>query len=273
MLPTSALAFIGFYFFSIRPTQPLATALPSSSARDRLCRVDAAGALWRDEPDPARRGGQQGNGTHAQGPVHHLHAGWQGHLQGDVECKPAYAVAANGFLVFLSMWRVGWALSYEHLDQQMCAYVEWLWNEGEGMGAGNNLVAAVQYFLQVRGKFPGCWALLKTWRKLEMPARAPPMLVEIALAVAALAGLKGRHDLALLFTVGFHCMLRSIEMAKLRMQDMVFGADGKGVCTLLDTKGGKRRGATEMVTIDDVLAEVSQGPLAPPAAEEPVSLD
>jgi hypothetical protein len=139
----------------------------------------------------------------------------------------------------------------ESLDHAIGWYIESLWHEGESRSLAADTLSAVQYFCMRRHFLTGSWMLISAWQRLELPVRAPPMP---ALVLAALAGAAlQRNDvpLAVCFLVGFHCYLRSGEMAFLQGGHFHLSSDTSGVLILPWTKSGIRRGAQEMVRLDD----------------------
>ena len=84
-----------------------------------------------------------------------------------------------------------------------------------------------------------------------MPQRAPPMSINMLCGIAHVCWLAHRQDAAILMLVAFHCLLLTGEMFGIKAEHVVIGPDGKGVQALPWTKSGARRGAQEMVTIDD----------------------
>jgi hypothetical protein len=137
------------------------------------------------------------------------------------------------------------------IDKQLASYVEWLWQEGESKTFGTDAIAGSQYFMKVKRCFTSSWDLVKIWGRIEMPARAPPMQLLIVWAFAAFAHNSGRGDLGTVLLLGYHCLLRSAEMGSICLGDITFNANFCGVLALPWTKGGCRKGAREMVTIDD----------------------
>ena len=95
------------------------------------------------------------------------------------------------------------------LDEELSEYVEELWAAGDGLAQAQCTLGALHHFApQLRGRIPGAWKKLKTWRRHEMPRRAPPIPPAVFRGIAGLAWVQGRLDVALGILIGFHCMLR-----------------------------------------------------------------
>eukprot|EP00438_Fugacium_kawagutii_P023208 Skav215677 [mRNA] locus=scaffold278:111881:120662:- [translate_table: standard] len=137
------------------------------------------------------------------------------------------------------------------LDPLLSEYVEHLWSEGEGRALASDTLAALQDAdPHLRGCIPGAWRLLKAWHLHELPNRAAP-LPEMALQ--ALAGYFLFHEdssMALSLLLGYYAMLRTGELLAIQAKDVTVSGDGtSAVVSLGLTKGGKRTGASESVTV------------------------
>jgi hypothetical protein len=167
-----------------------------------------------------------------------------------------YNRAVNMFYSFCK--QLGYKFPTEPLevDERVCECLEEMWHDGESQTTAGNLVAGLQYFApRLRRTLNGSWQLLRSWSKAEMPTRATPL---DALTVQALAAhwLSVKEPrLAVMALVGFHCFLRTAEMANLRAMDVLVSHDRRSaVVSLKCTKSGQRSGMIdEAVTIEDPL--------------------
>ncbi len=141
--------------------------------------------------------------------------------------------------------------SWEELDAAVAQYMEHLWQEGEPLSLATDTCAGVQHFMGRKKFLPGSWDLLKTWRRRELPRRALPFPISVVLGLAGLALYQGRVEVCATLLTGFHCMLRSIEMCSFTPGDIALDGSFRGALSLGLTKGGQRRGAAEVVVIDD----------------------
>ena len=144
--------------------------------------------------------------------------------------------------------------STEDYDKFLSGYIEQAWESGATRGeAGNALSASLHIYPQLRGKgkLPESWTLLNAWNKFEVSIRAPPMPVQVAIALAWYFVRTGQLGGAFLILTGFDCFLRSGEMLSLVIDDVVMDADNRGVIKLEHTKTGQRHAAFEASTIND----------------------
>ena len=61
----------------------------------------------------------------------------------------------------------------------------------------------------------------------------------------------GRLDMTVMLLVGFTCLLRTGELLQLKTTDFRMG-ESSGVCSLKNTKSGRRDNANEVVSFDDI---------------------
>ena len=164
-----------------------------------------------------------------------------------------YHRAASMFAHFVQQSGGQLAAEAADMDQQLCVFIEHLWLDGEGRNLAGDALSGIQFFLGRRRIFPMGWDLFRVWGRIEMPLRAPPMSVAMLCGMAHYCWSAQRPDAAVLMLVGYHCVLRTGELLGIMAEHVVIGPDGKGILALPWTKSGARRGAQEMVTIDDPL--------------------
>ena len=139
-------------------------------------------------------------------------------------------------------------------DRLLAAFIEDQWREGATRGnVGNAISASVKMHPQLRGRghLPESWYLYNAWQRYEIPMRAPPMPVELVLALAWYFVRMGHVGGALVLLLGFDCFLRTGEMMSLIVDDLAFSANGLGVVRLAHTKSGQRHAAFEASTVND----------------------
>ena len=137
------------------------------------------------------------------------------------------------------------------LDEEPSSYVEELWAAGHGLSQAQYTLASVHHFVpQLRGRISGAWRKLKTWRRHEVPRRAPPIPPIVVRGIAGLARIQGRLDVSVGILIGFQCMLRGGEILRLKICDCIHFHDTV-VLNLGFTKAGLRKGSQEQVTITD----------------------
>ena len=149
-----------------------------------------------------------------------------------------------------------------HQDYVLSHYIEHLCKTGEGRALACDNVAAVQDFHPfLRGHLPSAWRLLKTWSSNELPNRAPPLSLDALQVLTGHALFNDKPLFALSLLLGFHGLLRTGELLGVKKAHVVqSGPRSPAVISLGLTKGGKRAGAAESVTIreEDTLRRLWQ---------------
>jgi hypothetical protein len=164
-----------------------------------------------------------------------------------------YTRAVCAFLGYLDQEGFSLAQDYEELDGQLCLWIEHLWQDGDGRSFANDTISGVQLYLLTQRKFFGSWKLLSTWKRLELPSRAPPLPPEVALALAGVAVSMGKPEYSAVVLLMFESLLRPQEAFNINSTCVQLQEDLTGTAALFNTKAGQRRGATEMVMIEDGL--------------------
>ena len=165
--------------------------------------------------------------------------------------KARYAQARDDFYAYLKDHGLVLPHTASQLDSVVSDYLEFLWAEGFGRSHASNILAGLQDAQpQLRGKLLQSRRLLKTWSTHEVPNRAPPLPVDVLHAMVGYALFKEKQTLALSFLLAFHGLLRTGELVALKCgQVSISSPQGPAVISLGLTKGGKRQGAAESVTI------------------------
>ena len=141
----------------------------------------------------------------------------------------------------------------EDLDLWVSHWIKRMWKSGEPLLTIGDGLSALHYFQpSTKRKIPHSWRLFATWRKIEIPMRAPPLTLRIIRSLAAYEMEHGNLDMCTLLLLGFHCMLRTGELLGVCGNDFVLGSK-QGICSLKYTKTGKRNAANEFITIDDII--------------------
>ena len=139
------------------------------------------------------------------------------------------------------------------LDDKVSDWVVSEFESGRPLGFVADGLSGLHYFLPyTRKHLPGAWKLFATWRKLEVPSRAPPITVDLVLALAGRALKRKNLEFAVLMLVGFHALLRTGEMLSISPSDFLLNNE-TGILRLPKSKSGTRRNTHEMVTIEDVV--------------------
>ena len=167
-----------------------------------------------------------------------------------------YTTAVQYFIWWLTLIGLVAAATNAELDAQLCEYIEHLYEAGLGHNHAGYAISGAQHFLQTpRNTFTRAWQLLTIWKRDEAPRQAPPMSVQIAVAMVSAALFNGWVDMGGLLAVGFACLLRTTEMILLEVSAVEFTRGNKGVRVILEsTKMTKRGRAAESVYTEDPLA-------------------
>ena len=143
--------------------------------------------------------------------------------------------------------------SLDHLDAAVSDWVESSWSKGETLGSVSDALCGLHHFEPwTRKQLYHTWKLFCTWRKLEGPARAPPLTSSIIFAVANYAISHRDIVFAALLLLGFFGLLRTGEILQIRACDLMVGKNDI-IISLPNTKSGARNNAAEMVQLHDIM--------------------
>ena len=168
-----------------------------------------------------------------------------------LESRARYEKARKGFYGFLEKEHLQLPRKRDDLDLILAEYIDWLWLTGEGRGLASDTVGGLQDLdPKLKGHLALTWRLLKTWHVNEIPNRAPP-LPETALFAMVGWSLFNRHySFALSLLLSFYGLLRTGELLAVTTSHvLITGPSKPAVLSLGLTKGGKRAGAAESVTL------------------------
>lgn len=141
--------------------------------------------------------------------------------------------------------------SLEELDVACEEWIETQWVRGTPLGTiGDALCALHYYWPQVKGHLRGSWKLYKNWRRIELPQRAPPLPLPVVRAMVGYLLDRSEPHMAFLTALGYHAYLRTGEILRLRVKDVLL-TPTKGVISLEPSKSGLRFNSREAVAIYD----------------------
>eukprot|EP00435_Cladocopium_sp_Y103_P014453 s1737_g3.t1 len=176
--------------------------------------------------------------------------------------RARYDKAKTRFYSFLSQNSLELPRERSGMDSLLCDYLEYLWATGEGRALASDTLAALQDTSpKLRGAIPGAWRLLKTWQVNEIPCRAPPLPERVLKSLVGYFIFSQEPAMALSLLLGYYSMLRTGELLGVRNRDITVDEHGRtAVIALGLTKGGKRVGAAESVTVtvSDVIRRLTQ---------------
>ena len=162
-----------------------------------------------------------------------------------------YERARQQFYQFLASNSLTVPTQKHALDLLLGEYLEHLWSSGEGRGKAADTLAAIQDLQpQTKGYLALSWRLLKAWHVNEIPCRAPP-LPEICLqAMIGWCIFKEEFSFGLSLMLGYYGLLRTGELLEVRANHVFVESPKRpAVVSLGLTKGGKRMGAAESVSV------------------------
>lgn len=165
--------------------------------------------------------------------------------------RSRYDVASSKFFGWLDENELTLPRKREQLDGLLAEYIEHLWTDGAGRAQACDTLAGLQdRDPKLKGHLQLSWRLLRTWSTNEIPNRAPPLPQEAVLAMVGWAFFHGHFSFGVSLLVAFYCMLRTGEVLHLRNSHIYMtGPKTPAVISLGMTKGGKRAGAAESVTL------------------------
>ena len=163
-----------------------------------------------------------------------------------------YDRAVHFFLFFVMNTFGAVAETYEELDRHVSAYIQELWESGDSKFWAADTLSGLYHKLQVKKVLPVGWNWLSVWDRHEMPWRSAPLNPEQILAMAGLFFFYEVPEMAVLVTLGFHCMLRTAEVLAIRSCHVAFTSDRASI--VLSGKSAARTGHTETVVVDDAIA-------------------
>ena len=164
--------------------------------------------------------------------------------------RKRYNSALSEFSLYLSKAGLRLPTIKTELDAVLSDYVEYLWSEGYARALASDTLAAVQDKQpSIKGHLRSSWRLLKTWGVNEIPNRAAPLPESALHAMVGHAFFNKRPLFGLSLLVGFYGMLRTGELLDVNSHIAQPKQSRPTVVSLGYTKGGKRQGAAESVTI------------------------
>ena len=162
-----------------------------------------------------------------------------------------YDAATGKFFSWLDENELVLPRKREHLDGLLAEYVEHLWSDGAGRAQACDTLAGLQdRDPKLKGHLQLSWRLLRTWSTNEIPNRAPPLPQEALLAMFGWSFFHGHFSFGVSLLVAYYAMLRTGEVLHLKNSHIYMtGPKTPAVISLGMTKGGKRTGAAESVTL------------------------
>ena len=112
------------------------------------------------------------------------------------------------------------------LDGLVSDWVEAQWARGASVSDIADALSGLHFFWpEIRGLLRSAWRLLRSWRRIECPQRAPPLTILLIRAMVAHAIWRDNLQFAAMLCLGFHCLLRTGEMVLVQYQDLEFSLE------------------------------------------------
>jgi hypothetical protein len=166
------------------------------------------------------------------------------------ETMRRYKSAVRHFLDWCDALRVTFA-TVEECDDLLADYFQWLWDSGQPKYAASNALYGInKLWWQTNRQLYGAALCLRGWNKLEPSVAYPPLIWELAVAVAFRLAARGWPDLAVAVVVGHDCLLRNSEILSLTTRSLAdpggaAGAELRGLGVWLrHTKTGPNQSVT-----------------------------
>lgn len=138
-------------------------------------------------------------------------------------------------------------------DSILSEWIEAQWARGEPLTIIADCLSGLQFFWpELKGSLRHSWRMFKNWRRVEAPARAPPITPMVVAALVVAAVERNQLAFAVMLAVGFHGLLRTGELLALQWQDVEFNQQC-GIITLQSSKSGLRTGTEEAIAVRDSL--------------------
>ena len=141
------------------------------------------------------------------------------------------------------------AWNVQDLDEIMCDYLYYLFEDGQGRTKGvETIYGLIALFPGWRAAFPSASLSLKGWRRLVPVSSYPPLTWDLTVLLACEVTRMGHPVLGLGFLLSFDCLLRINELLALGRDDVatpsdlrlgVSGSDGGVRLRLKVTKTGR----------------------------------
>ncbi len=179
------------------------------------------------------------------------HLGKLSQLTVQASTRKRYNNALSEFSSFLQKRNLDLPSRKDTLDRMVSDYVEFLWEGGYGRALASDTLAAIQdQQPSTKGCLQRSWRLLRTWNINEVPNRAPPLPEKALQAMVGRAFFTQKPLFGISLLLGYYGMLRTGELLSVKASHLTQPCETDPcVVSLGFTKGGKRQGAAESITV------------------------
>lgn len=141
------------------------------------------------------------------------------------------------------------AINMEDLDDQVGDWIQQQFQKGAPLNTVADALSGLHFFVPTTKKrLPLSWRLFGTWRRMEVPSRAPPLPEDLLWAMVSFCIQNDEFELGCLLALSFHCFLRTGEALAGRPCDLLLRGI-QGTARLPHSKGGTRHNVKESATI------------------------
>lgn len=179
-----------------------------------------------------------------------------------------YKQEIGRFFRYLSTEQISLPSAAGDLDAILAEYINCMYQEGDSLSQAGWLLSGLKRFLPaLKHKLPTSQQYYNNWLRDHVPQRAVPMPWPVAKALAGAALSAGHWDLAILLLLGFSFYLRSLEMIRLRREDVRFNSESGEVVVALERTKTSKQFAQSVVLRHKPLARLlaQASPFLPPA--------
>ena len=166
-----------------------------------------------------------------------------------------YRQSLTRFFEFIAMHGRSLPQSLEQLDVEVGEYINALYQDDLPQYWGIDLLSALKRFYpRCRRSLDTGHLYIKNWTRVTKRRRAIPATRDLAMAMAVAALFEGKVRLAFSILLSFVGLLRVGEIVgATRRQFGIFGGESLLTLALPESKGAKRKGMAEQVTVYDPL--------------------
>lgn len=137
------------------------------------------------------------------------------------------------------------------LDDCIAAWIQSEFEDGTPLYLVGDALSGLHHLEPfTKRKLVRSWQLYSTWRKYEVPMRAPPLPQDLVLGMAGWCLCHGELAMGAMILLGFHALLRTGELLAVRPCDFLF-SENSGLVSLPSSKSGLRNNAKESVSLHD----------------------
>eukprot|EP00971_Amphidinium_carterae_P309938 6159247-Amphidinium_carterae.1 len=115
------------------------------------------------------------------------------------------------------------------INAAVMPYLQGLYNEQKPVSHGSLLLAGIQmYYPQTIGHLQPSWQIQKQWNSLAPSETRTPMPLEVLLALAVCAWVRGLQRTSIALLLGYHLLLRPAEIGSAKRRHLTLPSDTSG---------------------------------------------